>query len=247
MTVEQLLTDTLRRADDYAPSPDLFAKVQRSIEEDAQHRSRLRTLAVAVAIGVAVVAVFLLLTVDLRAGTVPHWALEVLGVALLVTLTAVLGPAIKRFGQDYEATIFAANPQTGREFLRLLDFAYYLVFAGYIVILIQFQAPSVPDGWTGELAWWIQLQVLRVGGLLMLMGVLHVFTIVVMPIVGLVFTANWRRARRLELGADAPPSPRDLQRLDRIITVVVWVLVSIFVILPLLNVLIALVVMGFGA
>ena len=42
MTLEQVLSATLHSADDYDPSPDLFAKVQRSIDEDRAHRRRFR-------------------------------------------------------------------------------------------------------------------------------------------------------------------------------------------------------------
>ncbi|MBI2237588.1 MAG: hypothetical protein HYU54_03565, partial [Actinobacteria bacterium] len=42
MSLEERLREVLRRTDEYEPSPDLFARVRRSIEEDAAHRRRIR-------------------------------------------------------------------------------------------------------------------------------------------------------------------------------------------------------------
>ena len=52
MTVEQRLRDALHRADGYAPSPDLFARVQRSIEEDRAHRRRMGKITIGIGAGV---------------------------------------------------------------------------------------------------------------------------------------------------------------------------------------------------
>ena len=114
MTIEQLLGDALHAADEFDPSPDLFAKVQRSIEEDAAHRRRLRR---ALAWGAAVlisVCAYLAVTVRVSGGvasmSVP--ALELLTTALMIGVVVVLGPAIRRFGETYE------QPENSRPHLR---------------------------------------------------------------------------------------------------------------------------------
>ena len=61
----------------------------------------------------------------------------------------------------------------------------------------------------------------------MLMGLLHAATLVVLPVVGLVFSANMRRAHRAHLGKAAPPTKPLNDQVDRWITIVVWTLVGL--------------------
>ncbi len=227
MTVEERLTAAFRAADQYQPSPDLFAKVTRSIEEDASHRRRVRRLAI-ILIGIlGFIAVYLLVAIDRVDGAfrMPFWTLELLVTGIMVGLVLVLGPTIRRFGTAFESDIFHASPATGLRFLTLMDVAYYLIFGAYTFITLQYAPPADAPG-SEDLVGWLGFETFRVGGLLMLMGLLHAVTIVVLPVVGLVFSANMRRARREHLGEAAPPVNAYNHQLDRWITIVVWMLVG---------------------
>ena len=135
MSVEQLLRDTLHRADTYQVSPDLFARVRRSIAEDRAHRRRVRAAVAWSLAGLLSVAVYLVALAEVVDGRVtwPWWALEALTAAILITLILVLGPLIRRFGGIFASSVFVAHPSTARHFLRVLDVAYYLVFTAFAV------------------------------------------------------------------------------------------------------------------
>ena len=194
MSVEQLLRETLHRADDYDPSPDLFARVQRSIEEDRAHRRRMRQVRFAVAAGMAVVVAYLAVMAETVGGAVtwPWWSLELLTTSVMLVIVVVLGPLIRRFGRIYAADVFRANPPTGDRFLALLDIAYYLVFLAMILLTVSVSPERAwlgPDGLTS----YLEHAFMRIGDLLLFMGLLHSVTIVVLPILGLVFADGWRR------------------------------------------------------
>ena len=221
MTIEQLLAEALHGADEYLPSPDLFAKVQRSIEEDAAHRRRVRRALLWAGSGLAAAVAWLAAFLDVGDGTatMPWWTLEVLTAAILVVLVLVLGPAIRRFGTDLTLNVFRSNRATSQRFLALIDIAYYLIFAAFVLMTTNFSAQTE---WGGRLAAQMQHELHRVGGLLLVMGILHALNIAVLPVMGLVFASNWRRAARRSLGAFAPdPDPR-AEIADRVATVVVW-------------------------
>ena len=78
MTFEQLVGDAPRCVDDYEPSPDLFAKVQRSIEERT-HRRRVFGAVAAAAGLLAIGIVWSLAFLDVEKGTValPWWSLRI--------------------------------------------------------------------------------------------------------------------------------------------------------------------------
>jgi hypothetical protein len=244
-TLEQRLETALHQADQYEPSADLFAKVIRSIEEDAAHRRRVRLVLASIATTIVAIGAFVALTARTVDGhlEMPFAALEGLTIAVLIGLVVVLGPAIRRFGQTYEATAFGVAPETGRRVLRLLDIAYYLIFAGFILITTHFAPPA---GWgpPRRLGSWVHHELERVGGFLLLMGVLHVALLLALPIVGLVLTSNWRRDRRAEAGDSAPPANPWAERVDKFITVFAWVLAGL-VLLNLLQLALGLVV-GLG-
>lgn len=116
------------------------------------------------------------------------WILELITVAVMVTVVAVLGPLIKRFGKPYAADVFRVNPRTGKSYLVLMDFAYYMIFGAYVLFVIKWE----PDtGWDQTVnADQLQASVVRVGGLLLLMGLLHGLNVLTLPILGRVFTLN---------------------------------------------------------
>ncbi len=241
MTVEQLLIDALHAADDYQPSPDLFAKVQRSIEEDAAHRRRVRLVLGGVATGMLAIGGYLALTVDVVAGdvTMAFTALEILVTAVMIVIVAVVGPAIRRFGELYERAAFRGSAATGTAVLRLLDIAYYLIFTAYIVMSLVFDPTLAFDA---GLAAQLRGELDRVAGLLLLMGVLHVGLLLALPLAGLVHTANeWR----MRIAAGARSSDKLAARVDKVITVVAWV-VAILVVLQLVFLVLNLVLLGLG-
>jgi hypothetical protein len=129
------------------------------------------------------------------------WILELLTVIVLIAVVVILGPLIKRFGRSYAADVFRANPRTGKSYLVLMDFAYYLIFGAYILFAIQWE----PDkDWDQQVnAAQLQGSVMRVGGLLLLMGLLHGLNVLSLPIIGRIFTLN----RRLDDEAEAEPQP----------------------------------------
>jgi hypothetical protein len=171
-------------------SPDLFARVVLSIESDRRRR-RLRLRAAAVAGGLlgALVAV-LFATVDVREGDpiMDWWILELLTTAFLVGLALWLGPFIKRFGKGYAADVFRANPRTGKSFIVLTDFAYYLLFASYILFTMTFELPSDWDTVVNGAQ--LKSEVSRVAGIVLIIGLLHGFNLMALPVIGRLLTLN---------------------------------------------------------
>ena len=128
------------------------------------------------------------------------WAAELLLAGTLIVIVLVLGPFIKRFGRSYAADVFRANPRTGKSYMVLMDIAYYLIFTAYILVTTTFERP---DDWGATVtAAQMEVVLLRLGGMLLIMGVLHGLNVLSLPIIG----------RLLGLGRDlaamgTPPSP----------------------------------------
>ena len=118
------------------------------------------------------------------------WILELLWFALMVGLALWLGPFIRRFGKSYAADVFRANPRTGKSFIVLMDVAYYLVFGAYILFNVRFE----PAGGWGQTVSASQLRAstVRVGGILLIIGLLHGLNVLTLPIMGRIFTLNRR-------------------------------------------------------
>jgi hypothetical protein len=118
------------------------------------------------------------------------WILELIVVAILVSIVGMLGPLIKRFGKGYAADVFRANPRTGKSYLVLMDFAYYLIFGAFVLFTVQFE----PDtGWAQTVnAQQLEASVVRVGGLLLVMGLLHGLNVLSLPVIGRLFSLNRR-------------------------------------------------------
>lgn len=250
MTFEQLIGETLHAADDYAPSDDLFAKVQRSIVEDQAHRRRVTKVLLALATAAAGLAVYLVVTVSVTDGevTMPFGALELLVTLMMVGIVVAMGPAIRRFGETYEQTVFAGSPEAGAQALRLLDVAYYLIFGAYIVMTLLFEQPT-PDFVLGQtltpsIFWYgVLTEVQRLAGLLLLMGVLHVTLVVSLPVIGLVHAANQRRAR---IAHGAESSDPLAVKADRGVTIGVWIVAGVVLFQLLSGVLGLIVLLGAG-
>lgn len=192
-TLERRLSDALRAgAAATAPAPDLFARVRGSIADDRRRRHL-------VVRGVIAVGCWLGALVSLGLGlsntqngrlVMPWWALELIATAILIVMALWLGPFIKRFGRAYAADVFRANPRTGKSYIVLTDIVYYLIFTAYILFTTRFE----PDeGWESVVnAEQAQASVYRLAGILLIIGALHGVNIVLMPVLGRLFSLNRR-------------------------------------------------------
>ena len=140
------------------------------------------------------------------------WILEIIAFALLAATALVLGPFIKRFGRSYAADVFRSNPSTGKSFIVLTDFAYYLIFAAYIAFTTTIDRPS---DWAATVgAEQVQHNIVRAGGILLIIGVLHGVNLLVLPIIGRLLTLNRRLDQQMRELTDAHLSDRDLTQPD---------------------------------
>ena len=202
--------DALHEGGGTGSSPDLFRRVVDSIDADRRRRRWQRSVALlwAAALVLATTLV-IVLTPRTPQGVIamPWWVLEIATTALLIGIALWLGPFIKRFGRAYAADVFHDNPLTGKSYIVLTDVVYYLIFAAYILFTVHF---DTPDDWrsiSGNVtASQLQSEVARVGGILLIIGVLHGLNIVLMPVLGRLFSLN----RRLPPGS----VPRRLQSDD---------------------------------
>ena len=171
-------------------SPDLFARVVLSIEADRRRRRQRLHAAGVVAGLLGALAAVLVGTIDLRQGDpiMDWWILELLTTAFLVGLALWLGPFIKRFGKGYAADVFRANPRTGKSFIVLTDFAYYLLFASYILFTVTFELPSDWDTVVNGAQ--LKSEVSRVAGIVLIIGLLHGFNLLALPVIGRLLTLN---------------------------------------------------------
>ena len=192
MNVEQRLVNALRAADRVEPSPDLWSRVVHSIEEDRAHRRRVVTsFAVTIAVIIGLVVVGMLNLIDTPSGRqvrVP--AMELIETIALISLVAVLGPAIRRFGRGYADDLWPTTPTMPSSLLRLLDVAYLLVFGGYILLTTYFDFGRSTIGVAEQ----VEDLCRRIGGLVLTMGLLHAATIMALPVIALV--SNSTRAGR---------------------------------------------------
>jgi hypothetical protein len=188
-----------------APAPDLFARVVDGIELDRRRRNHIRLVVAAWAVGVALVTVLVTTLTPRGPGglEMPWWILELATNAVLVGIALWLGPFIKRFGRAYAADVFHDNPLTGKSYIVLTDIVYYLIFAAYILFSLHVApqedwknavtanlATSGQEGLvTAEMVTW---EIERVGGILLIIGLLHGLNIVLMPILGRLFSLNRR-------------------------------------------------------
>lgn len=173
-------------------SSDLFDRVRRSVDADRRRRHELRRnlLRMAGAIGITVAVAIPFSSIRDGRLLMPWWFLEVLTTAVLVTIALWLGPFIKRFGRAYAADVFHDNPLTGKSYIVLTDIVYYLIFAAYILFVVRFE-PA--DDWgTRVTAGQVKESAVRVGGILLVIGVLHGLNIVLMPMLGRMFSLNRR-------------------------------------------------------
>ena len=108
------------------------------------------------------------------------WVIELTTNLVLLAIVFVLGPLIKRFGRAYAGDVFRANPRTGKSYLVLMDVAYYLIFVAYILFTVTLTRPIE---WR-QVGAQLEDELIRVGGMLLLMGVLHGLNVLSLPLVG---------------------------------------------------------------
>ncbi|HUF14805.1 MAG TPA: hypothetical protein VMQ46_02835 [Acidimicrobiia bacterium] len=241
MSLESRLTEALHQTDDYQPSIDLFARLSRSIEEDQEHRRRIRRGSAAVVVGLGIVATFLIALAHHDPDGVlvlPKWSMQVVVFALLTSCLLVFGPAIRRLGQPYLADVFHMSQATGERFSRLLDIAYYLFFGGGILSSLDLTEAGFLVPATESLRFGVE----QVALFLTVLGLAHVGNLLLLPIVGLLFASVTRRARRRLAGSEAPPISERARKTDRLAMAIVLTAVLLGIGGGLLVV--ALVVMG---
>lgn len=192
--IEHRLRDALGRFDELDEAPDLLDRIEVAIDVDEQRRRTLRRAIAAISAGV--VALIGTITWMLQGGTdMDWWILELITTAVLFALAFLLGPFIRRYGKAYVADVFAANPRTGKSFVVLADVAYYLIFTAYILLTASFQQSTAWGVFGDVTAEQVRHEVMRVGGILAIIGMLHAVNLVLLPLVGRLFASTERIAR----------------------------------------------------
>jgi hypothetical protein len=194
----------------HSASPDLFARVVEGIDHDRARRRRVRRVAAAwlVAVAGTVTALLALTPRDERGLHMPWWILEVGTNLALLAIALWLGPFIKRFGRAYAADVFHDNPATGKSYIVLTDIVYYLIFSAYILATTSFNPQESWLAFDGTVNGnQVGDEVRRVAGILFVIGVLHGLNLVLMPILGRLFSLN----RRLP-SASVPAEPQARRR-----------------------------------
>lgn len=188
-SLERRLRETLQSDISGLPSPDLFDRVFDSIADDRARRRHRRRVAAGwlVAVLAAVLAVFTLIPRRNGEPAMAWWILELATTSLLIGLAFWLGPFIKRFGKAYAADVFHDNPQTGKSYIVLTDIVYYLIFTSYILFTIRFENSSDSAFVDAGL---LRIETARVAGILLIIGVLHGLNLVLMPVLGQLFSIN---------------------------------------------------------
>ena len=193
-TLESRLTEAFAEARTTVfENPDLFARVTGSVS-DARARRRFRLKLASWILGfIAANAALALALSDFnnRRFNMQWWVIELITNIVLVAIAIGLGPFIKRFGRSYAADVFRANPRTGKSYLVLTDVAYYLVFTAFILFTITFVESTK---WRISTGAQLKDEVVRVGGMLLIMGILHGLNVVALPIIGRLLAGDERPA-----------------------------------------------------
>jgi len=200
ITLEQRLIEAFDDArTSVEENPDLFARVTRSLE-DAQLRRRFRWTVAGCIVSFITANAGLAIALsqsDNGRFNMPWWVIEMITNIVLVALAIGLGPFIKRFGRSYAADVFRANPRTGKSYLVLTDVAYYLIFTSFVLFTVSFVEHK---DWVDSTGQQLKAEVARVGGILLIMGILHAANVVALPIIGGLLSSNKRLDDRLEGG-----------------------------------------------
>jgi hypothetical protein len=194
------------------PAPDLFARVERSLQEQRSRQAWRQRILVAIAVGVTALLTFTALTIDIQEGELQMdwWIFELITFAVMAAIALFLGPFIKRFGRSYAAEVFRSNPTTGKSFIVLTDFAYYLIFTAYILFTTQV---AQLGGWEDTVnADQVQYAVARFGGILLIIGILHSANLLMLPVIGRLLTLNRRLDQQMRELAERDLGDRDIDQ-----------------------------------
>ncbi len=210
--LEHLLADALRDAGDQVePSVDLFTRIKTGIDSDRRRQHmRRRILIAAGTTAAALAAAFAALIYQQGELHMDWWILELATFALLTTIALILGPFIKRFGRSYAADVFRSNPSTGKSFIVLTDFAYYLIFSAYILFTTTIDRPREWSPHVG--ADQVEISIVRIGGILLIIGLLHGVNLLVLPIIGRLLTLNRRLDQQMREVAARDLDDRDFDQ-----------------------------------
>ncbi len=203
------------------PSRDLFDRVRGSIDDARRRRRRRLVVVPLLALAAGGVTALLVWGMTLApqprpatGGRMSWWILELGTTAVLVAIAVWLGPFIKRFGRAYAADVFHDNPLTGKSYIVLTDVVYYLIFSAYILATLNVE----PDpAWSVSevvlthdvTAAQIESEFVKVAGILLIIGILHGLNIVLMPVLGRIFSLNRRLAR------PTTTAPSEREAIDR--------------------------------
>ena len=204
--LERELTEAFRAAAAHTvESDDLYERVARAIAEGDERRRRNLHIGVgAIAVAAAVTAMTLSLFEERRLH-MRWYVLELIANLVLLATAVGLGPLIKRFGKSYAGDVFRANPRTGKSFLALTDVAYYLIFLSFIMFTMSFERHK---DWTVNVgAEQFKVEVSRLGGILLIIGLLHAANIVLLPVIGRILTMNKQLDDSVDRSPAAPHPP----------------------------------------
>ena len=214
MSIERRLIDALHGVDDFEPSPDLFARVERSLAEDRAFRRRRFLVIVLVVAGLAVVGAWIGLSVTsglTGRAFIEGWRLTVAYLALAGATVISVAPHIRRFGRSFIDDVFHLSPETGGRFLIVLDIAYYTAFTGLVLV----DADAWGIGTRLLLLPSLEDLAFRYAMLLLAMGLLHAVNIAFLPVLGLVYNSIVRLDLRRRAGEQAPPESMRARSADR--------------------------------
>jgi hypothetical protein len=132
------------------------------------------------------------------------WVVELITNVVLVALAVALGPFIKRFGRAYAADVFRENPRTGKSYLVLTDVAYYLIFLAFILFTVRVEEDVE---WTLSSGAQYEFELARIGGILLIMGILHTANVVALPVIGNLLQGVRKRhdPEAMPANSDVPP------------------------------------------
>ena len=212
MGLERLLSDALREAGSHVePSDDLFVRIRSGIDTDRIDRRNRRRWLLAGGSVASVLAIAGTVVINRQGKSdMQWWILELLAFAFLAAIALTLGPFIKRFGRSYAADVFRSNPSTGRSFIVLTDFAYYLIFSAYILFSTTIDRPREWADTVG--AEQVEHTIIRIGGILLIIGLLHGVNLLVLPIIGRLLTLNRRLDQQMREVASRDAGDRDFDQ-----------------------------------
>lgn len=91
-------------------------------------------------------------------------------------LIAGLGLTFHRAGQVFLRDAFSGNTMLVDAVARLLDIGFYLVSLGYVALTYSTILPAI------DLSWLLKIVSMKIGGLMLLLGVAHLFNLLLLAL-----------------------------------------------------------------